>query len=152
MILTQLHLCTLTLTINIHAKQLDCYSLQPCSPVLCSDEVSVNANRKKLMCSRPPAADKLKLAYPANRLTTRLREARTRLMALQQDGASRNQAPKACEYMCSQHRTIEVKFFCFECNQLICEACTHTQHVDHKFEHVREAADYHREVFQSACQ
>ena len=101
---------------------------------------------------RPSAAHKLKPAYPANRLTTLLREARTRLTSLQQDGASRNQGPKACEYMCSQHRTTEVKFFCFECNQLVCEACTHTQHADHKFEHVREAADYHREVFQSACQ
>ena len=101
---------------------------------------------------RPLSADQLKPAFPANRLTTRLQEARTRLTALKQDGASRNQTPKTCEYMCSQHRTTAVKFFCFECNQLVCETCTHTQHADHKVEHVKEAADYHREVFLSACE
>ena len=98
---------------------------------------------------RPLAADKLKPAFPANRLKNRLQQART---ALQLDEASRNRAPKTCEFMCSHHSTTEVKFFCFECNQLVCETCRHTQHVDHKVDRVTEAADYLRKVFLNYCE
>eukprot|EP00731_Ephydatia_muelleri_P034825 Em0080g6a len=124
----------------------------PCHHYFCRDcidrclEADPSAN--VLICPecreetpRPPAADRLKPAYPANRLTTRLQEARARLTQ-----------HKACEYMCSQHSTIKVEFFCFECNQLVCEACTHKEHMDHRVEHVREAAEYHRDVFKSACE
>ena len=98
---------------------------------------------------RPLAADKLKPAFPANRLKNRLQQART---ALQLDEASRNRAPKTCEFMCSHHSTTEVKFFCFECNQLVCETCRHTLHVDHKVDRVTEAADYLRKVFLNYCE
>ena len=95
----------------------------------------------------PISTDKLEPAFPANRLVSQLREARIRLTEVKQQEGARDQVQK---YSCNRHGK-KLEYFCFECNQLMCEVCTHNVHEGHRYEHVREAAENHREVIKCAC-
>ena len=156
------------LTCPICQEEFDNPRLLPCHHCYCKrciDRVAAAAGTGKEVLFLCPecrtrtllpegGADQLAPAFLVNRVKERVDKARDRVPALARDADKPSSPPAklavaSSAYVCNRHESV-LKWYCFDCQKLICAECALVNHSGHRYRLIRESAYECRDAIRQA--